>query len=193
MNYQQNTKKEETREPLKKVTTGNVTLRKKSGLSKIKDSFIEDAPKVKDHIIFEVFIPAAKKFILDAVSMLLLGESARVDTKKRPAGSRVSYRDFYDDPVRSNRSSRITTKSAFDLDEFEFDNRGDAEDVLYQMEQIVGKYGLVSVADLYDLCDMTPDNHCVNNYGWSDLRSARVLRVNGGGYIIRFPKPYPLD
>lgn len=193
MNYQQPNKKETQREPVKKTVTGPVTVRKKSGLAKIKDSFIEDAPKVKDHIIFEVFIPAAKKFILDTVTTFLFGESARVDNRKRPVGTRVSYREYYDDPTRNDRRPVASNRNVFDMDDLEFGDRGDAEDTLYQMQKITEKYGLVSVATYYDLCGMTPDNPCANNYGWTDLRTAHVVRLNGGGYIIRFPKPYPLD
>jgi hypothetical protein len=74
-----------------------------------------------------------------------------------------------------------------DYDNIIFDNRGDAEAVLTSMEDILDQFGCVSVADLYDLADVAAPNYTVNNYGWTNLANAQVLRCRDG-YIIKLPK-----
>lgn len=181
-------KPEDNRTPLQKVATGTVTVKKKTGLSKFFDSLINDLPKIKDHVLFDIIFPAGKKIISDTVDTILYGKT-NGGKAKRP-GAKVSYNRYFDEPIRERRP---VAKSAFDLDEFEFESRGDAEEILESMRDQLARYGLVSVADLYDICGITPDNPCVHNYGWTDLRTAHTVSAYGGRYIIRFPKPYPLD
>jgi hypothetical protein len=50
---------------------------------------------------------------------------------------------------------------------------------------------LVSVADLYDLVGVT-GNYTDNKYGWTDIRSASVIRVRDG-YMLKLPKALPLN
>lgn len=83
-------------------------------------------------------------------------------------------------------------RSMFDYDQLIFRNRGDAESILYAMCDIIDQYGVASVGDLYDLAEVTNDNHMVNKYGWTDLRDARVIHVRKG-YTIDFPKPMLLS
>ena len=71
------------------------------------------------------------------------------------------------------------------------DNRGEAEEVLSRMDELIAAYGLVSVADLYDLVGITGD-YTDNKYGWTDIRNASVVRVKNG-YMIKMPKALPLN
>lgn len=48
------------------------------------------------------------------------------------------------------------------------------------------RYGVVSVADMYDLCGMTC-NYTDNKYGWKSLARADISRVRDG-YMIKLPK-----
>lgn len=68
---------------------------------------------------------------------------------------------------------------------------GDAELVLEQMKALIQDYGWASVADLYDLADITCRNYTVNRYGWTDISSAKVVHI-ADGYTIEFPKPVPI-
>ena len=51
-------------------------------------------------------------------------------------------------------------------------------------------YGVVSVADMYDLCGMTC-NYTDNKYGWKSLARADISRVRDG-YMIKLPKAEPI-
>ena len=70
-------------------------------------------------------------------------------------------------------------------------SRGEAEDVLMRMDELMETYGLVRVADLYDLVGIT-GNYTDNKYGWTNIRNAEIVRVNNG-YMIRMPRAVPID
>ena len=67
-----------------------------------------------------------------------------------------------------------------------FSNRGDAEEVLSRMEELLERFEVVSVADLFDLAGFS-FKYTDDKYGWTNLQDARVDRVCGG-YVIRLPK-----
>lgn len=173
-----------------KVITGKVITRKKSAFSKIADEFISDEAKnIKSYVFGEVIIPAAKKVIsdivTDVVDMVLYGGSR--GGRKRSTADRVSYRNYYDEP----RSNRTATEPKYSFDEVVVSTRGEAQDVLSRMDELMDTYGLVRVADLYDLvgksCDWT-----ANKYGWTNIRNADIIRVRDG-YLIKMPRAVPID
>ena len=179
---------------VEKVVSGSVKSRKKSEIQKFADVFIqEDAQKVKSYILMDVLVPAGKKAISDIVTngidMILYGETGR--TKKNGTASKVSYRSYYDkrDDRRDYGSSR--TRTGYDYDDVILDNRGEAEEVLSRMDELIATYGLVSVADFYDLVGIT-GSYTDNKYGWTDIRNASVVRVRDG-YTIKLPRALPLN
>ena len=72
-----------------------------------------------------------------------------------------------------------------------FSNRGDAEEVLSEMLEILEHFEVVSVADLFDLAGFS-FKYTDEKYGWTNLQDARVERVCGG-YTIRLPKATNID
>lgn len=180
---------------IEKVVSGSVKARKKSEIQKFADVFIqEDAQKVKSYILMDVLVPAIKKAISDIVTngvdMILYGEVGR--TKKNGAASKVSYRSYYDKRDDRWDYSSNKTRTGYEYDDIVLDNRGEAEEVLARMDELVATYGLVSVADFYDLVGIT-GNYTDNKYGWTDIRSASVVRAHGGGYMIKLPRALPLN
>lgn len=178
----------------KPVVTGVVKTKKPSKLSKLTGEFIsEDARNVKSYVWGEVLIPAIKKLISDIVTdgigILLYGESR--GNSKRSTADRVSYRNYYDRDGRGSRNDRPTISSAYSYDEIILNSRGEAEDVLSRMDEIVDTYGLVRVSDLYDLVGLTC-NYTDNKYGWTNIRNAEVIRVRDG-YMIKMPRAVPID
>lgn len=196
-NYKSNShkSKEEDRPKLDKIIEGNATSKKQSEMRKFKDIFIsEDAKDVKSYIVLDVLIPAIKKAISDIVTngidMILYGE-----TKARGSSSissKVSYRSYYDRGDRDRRNYRsMNQRIGYNYDDVILDNRGDAEEVLSRLDELIETYGIVSVADLYDLVGVS-GNYTDNKYGWTDIRNAQVLRVKSG-YMIKLPKAIPLN
>lgn len=197
--YKPNSYKSKEKRPedkkLEKVVSGAAKVKKKSEARKLTDIFIsEDVTNVKSYVFFDVLVPAIKKAIDDIVSdgihMILYGGKGRKHDN-RPSGSKVSYNRMYDDDRREVRSGS-SVGSRFDYDNIIFDSRGDAESVLMAMEEVINLYGVVRVADLYDLADVTTSNYAANRYGWDNLRNADVVRVRDG-WMIKLPRPYPID
>lgn len=180
--------------PVKKVervATGKT--RKKNEVRKFADAFIsEDVHSVKDYIIQEVLLPAAKKAISEMVSsgidMLLYGETKPKNRSRND--SRVSYTKYYERERDYERGTRTRVRG-YDYDDIILDTRREAEEVLDRMQDLIDTYGMVSVADLYDLVGIN-GSYTDNKYGWTRLRDADVQRVRDG-YLLKLPKALPFD
>lgn len=177
---------------VEQVTKGKVKTKKKSGTNKFADVFIsEDISNVKDYIIYDVLLPAAKKTISEIVSngidMILYGETR---SKSKSRGSKVSYSKYYEDRDDDYRRSSRRRAVGYDYEDVILESRREAEEVLNRMEDLIDTYGVVSVADLYDLVGIS-GNYTDNKYGWTNLRSAGVERTRDG-YLIYLPKVKPL-
>lgn len=176
---------------VEKVVRGSVKTKKKSEVRKLTDVFVsEDVSNVKSYILMDVLVPAVKKAISDIVTngidMLLYGESR--GAKKR-AGDYVSYRNYSDPRRDDRRDSRV--RSGFDYDDIIFNTRADAEAVREQMDDMIDRYGVVTVADLYDMADLTAP-YTSNRYGWTSIRTADIVRGRDG-YVIKLPRAMPID
>lgn len=178
---------------IEKIVKGKVRTKPKSGISKISEVFIsEDAANVKSYIVMDVLVPAVKKaisdIVRDGIDMILYGESR--GRKGSSTSSYVSYRDYSrrDDDRFRDRDSR--TRSGYNHDDIILESRGEAEEVLTRMDELIETYGVVSVADLYDLigksCEYTD-----NKYGWTNIRNAEPIRVRDG-YMLKLPKALPI-
>jgi len=180
--------------PVKKVErVANGKTRKKGEVRKLADAFIaEDVKSVKDYIIQDVLIPAAKKAIVEMVdsgiNMLIYGESK--PRNKDRNNSRVSYTKYYERERDYDRGTRTRVRG-YDYDDIILDTRREAEEVLDRMQDLIDTYGMVSVADLYDLVGIN-GSYTDNKYGWTRLRDADVQRVRDG-YLLKLPKALPFD
>lgn len=180
------------RKKVEKVVRGKVRTKPKSGVSKITDVFIsEDASNVKSYILMDVLVPAVKKaisdIVRDGVDMILYGESR--GRKSSSSSSYVSYRDYSRrDDDRFRDSGRRS--AGYSHDDIIVESRAEAEEVLTRMDELIETYGVVSVADLYDLigksCEYTD-----NKYGWTNIRNAEPIRVRDG-YMLKLPKAGPI-
>lgn len=179
---------------VKKVVIGATKLKKKPEVKKLADVFLAgDIENVKSYMVTDVLVPAIKKTIFDVVTngidMILYGENGR--SRKNSPTSKVSYGKFFDKDS-SRKDYRQPTKTGCSYDDIIFETRGDAEAVLDAMNDILSQYGVVSVADLYDLSEITTDNFTVNKYGWTDISGCRAIRVRDG-YILKLPKAIPIN
>lgn len=188
-----------TEKRVQKVVKGPVKT-KTNEIRKLTDIFIsEDISNVKEYIFMDVLVPAIKKAIYDIVTngidMFLYGGTGK--NKNNSSGAKVSYRSYYDQKNNNHssnyRGSENTSRNGFDYEDIVFSNRGDAEAVKQQMRDVIGRYGVVTVADLYEMADpnLTPP-YTSCKYGWMDVSSAEAQRVRDG-YILKLPKAVPID
>ena len=190
-------KKEQTDKKTKKVdkiVSGKVKTKKKNELQKMAGNIVsEDVANVKSYILMDVLIPAVKDAIEDIVTngirMLLRGETG---TRCSGSGvSKLSYNKVYDsrNDRRSSASSR--SRTGYDFEDIVLETRGEAEDVLRHMDELIETYGTASVADLYDLVGIIGP-YTNNKWGWTNLRTAEPIRVKDG-YLLKLPKACPID
>lgn len=186
---------QEHEKKVEKIVTGPVVTRKKSGLSKLAGEFIsEDAKNIKSYVLGEVLIPAIKKaisdIVTDGIDMILYGGSK--PGHRRSTADRVSYVNYSNRDTRASRDSRYSSGySSYSYDDIVLASRGEAEDVLDRMCELIDSYRVVSVADLKDLVGVTGP-YTDNKYGWTSLGSAKIVRVRDG-YMIDLPRPMPID
>ena len=194
-NYQSNSfksKELEAKQPEKKLTkVANAKLKKKSEIQKIAATVVaEDLNKVKNAVLMDVIVPAVKKVISDIVTngidMLLYGE---VKHNKTTTTSKIGYNSMYNSQNQAN-AARVA-RSSYSYNDIILSSRGEAEEVLNQMNEIIGTYGVVSVADLCEIVGVTGE-FTDNKYGWSDIRDAYVERSKDG-YMLKLPRALPIS
>ena len=181
---------EEKREKINAVAKAKVVKKKKNNFL---SSFIsDDAVSIKDYIVDEFLIPLVQKTICDIFEeipkTIFYGKSGR---RRSSNSDRVSYtkyssrrdrdRDYRDRDRYNDRRTDI-----FDSTDIIFDSRGEAEKVLAVMDEIMQEYEIVRVADLYDLAGVSCD-FPANDYGWTNIRNARVVHVRDG-WVIEMPR-----
>lgn len=161
--------------------------------NKFAETFIsEDAVNIKSYILMDVLVPAIKKavsdIVTDGISMLLYGDTSHSAKRSSSSAPYVSYNRYSD---RDRRDEYRYIRSGYSYDDVLLPTRGDAEEVLDAMGALIETYGVVSVADMYDLVGVTC-NYTDNKYGWTNIRNAEPVRVRDG-YILKLPKPGPID
>ena len=166
--------------------------KKKGELRKIAEEFIvDDVKNIKTYVITDVLIPTIKDTIWDILTNTLdmfLFNGTKDHRKHGKSSPKISYRDYYDS--KNDRGRNYEIRDRFDYDDLEFDSRGEADAVLTGMLETIDQYGVVSVADMYDMADVTAP-YTGNRYGWTSLRNAEVVRVRNA-YIIKLPKAKPI-
>lgn len=174
----------------------SATKTKTNEVRKLADIFIsEDVSNVKSYIFMDVIVPAVKKAIYDVVTngidMFLYGGSGK--GKSSSNSSKVSYRNYYErkDSGSYRSVDNNTSRNALDYEDIVFATRGEAEAAKQQMIDVIDRYGMVTVGDLYEMADLTPP-YTSQSYCWTDLHTAETQRVRDG-YILKLPKARPIE
>lgn len=186
---------EEKRE-VRQIVSGKV--KEKTVLDKASDVFLsEDARSVKDYIIYDVIIPTIKNGIADtiigAIEMAFFG-SPRSRRSSSGGGKIVNYSSYSSDSRRNFSGHRVASSNhsdRYDYNNVYLDSRGDAEEVITSMEDLIRDYGEATVADLKSLVGLT-NRPIDNKWGWTDCRDFHVSR-SGRGYVLDFAQPIYLD
>ena len=192
-------KKQETdssaeRKKTQKIVTKPVKVKKKGEIRKFTDLFFaEDFGTVKDYLIEDVLIPAGKKLFYDLVTStadkMLFGGTGRHTQSQN--GSKLVYKDYNKSYERRTTTPSTQRRDVFDLENIIISHRGEAEEVLDQLRSDIKAYGFVTVLSFYDAVGLTAP-YTSDRYAWTDLSTARIIPVRDG-YVIRMPRPAPLD
>ena len=188
-----------TKPSIGKPVTTNVVVKKESEAKRLgKKFFSEDDKTVGSHVVESVVIPSLQKLLSDAVKgaidWLIYGSKGN---KNSSGVGTISYGSYYNrsgyinptpvytNPMLNNKPTLYTVNDIIIAD------RGEAEEVLLRMKESINSYGMVSVGDFYDLVGQRA-NFTDQKWGWFDLRTADIIRVDGG-FCIRFPKVQPIE
>ena len=183
--------------PKNAPVTTNVTAINKKKFS-FGNFFAADAKTVGQHVVETILVPSLQKLLSDsvkgAIDWFIYGSKGRPNPTSGPGT--VSYWRNYQVPTCGNslyyqNNGPMQRPGVYSINDFKFQDRGDAEAVLMRMNEAIGRYGMVSVADFYDFigqrCSFTDQK-----YGWYDLRAAQVIRYDDG-FSIQFPKAQPIE
>lgn len=163
-----------------------------------------DVQSVWGYVFGEVLIPAARDMVADAVSggveRMIFGDSSPASRRSRGtrngSSNRVPYNNYSHPAGRAGRpdgdnrqiSQRARATHAFD--EIILTTRVEAEEVMDRLGDLVERYELVTVSDLYRLVGVT-GTYTDEKWGWEDLRTASISRIRNG-YLLNLPRPEPV-
>lgn len=193
---------------IEKVITGEVITRRPSGLRRFRRSFIAgDASSVGDHVFWNLLVPAAQDAVLDMgqtfLEMLIKGErgSSRLRNPAAPQQGRGSTSQINYGGLSSGSSgSRLVipptnhalgvNNGRFSPNEIILSSRAEAEGLIRRLFEVLEKYPVVTVRDLYSMVGVTAD-YTDDRWGWSNLDGADVKRVRDGVLLV-LPPPEEL-
>lgn len=190
------------KEKIEKVVVGEVIRRKPTLGARLKQIFIGgDAQSVGNYILMDIVIPTVKDLIFDIGSQglqkTLYGDSrpASRNVVSRIAGAGyTAYNRAQQAPINRpdprmvQSRNEVRTPPAFD--NIILETRAEAEHVIDQLVQLIGKYEQASVTDLYDLLG-EPSVYTHNRWGWQDIQGMGV-QYTRGGYLLELPPPVVL-
>lgn len=194
--YKEEQEKQDRTDAEKKIepiVSGRVRTKKKGFFQKAIDLVRpEDVTDIHTSMLEDVLIPVFKDTVRDMVDVMLYGEKRGTRTCNNRGGTKISYREWYDRQNNRRDYNQVQAKASYELLELIFNTRSEALDVLKTMDDIIARYGTISVAEYYELSGVQ-HNYTDRSYGWKDIRKADTVSVRGGGFTIRMPRPVPLE
>lgn len=186
---------------IKPVVKGEVKAHKKSLGRKVTETvFNSDLKTAKSHIVNDFIIPSIRDFIFDGlhdfIDTLFGGDAGRSYSRRPSSISKTSYEKYYyksGGGASKPSSNYVSSKSAYEVYDIIFDERGEAERVLDELRDILNEYPTVSVNDYYELVGKTNElgSSTDPDYGWTNLDRVNVTAIRRGrerGYIINLPR-----
>ncbi len=127
----------------------------------------------------QTFTAALKDAIAKKTVEVVYGEEPR-SLRRRVSNYDTTY---HNDRKASNRCLTNCTN----CDDIIFQTREDAENALVTMANVVKRYGVVSLADVYDIAGVTSTMYTASKYGWKSVDDGEVVH-DRDGYFIKLPK-----
>jgi hypothetical protein len=197
-------KKAEQKKVIHRVTKGQAIQRKKPLRKRFVETFTgDDQVGVFEYVMLDVMIPGIKDIIADvsttAIERSLFGGDVRPRSRRR--GGYTSYNRMSDRDRgrgrdrgrdRDRDDDRRRRPRGHEHNEYIVPTRAEANEVLDTMIECISKYDSVSKRDLLSMLG-EPHTFTDEDWGWYDLRGARVHSVGRDGYLIDLPRPEELD
>ena len=211
-----NSNEQREQKKVEKIVSSKAGTKPKSKFRSFVNQFIaEDLNNVKDYVVKDVIIPQIKKGLCDSIqnaaNLIFYGDAGKGRNNNSLPVSRVSYGSYYsgNSSISSNaKPQRASTINGLDYEDVIIFNppnspasssKGEAELVIDQMTELISKYHIATISDLYDFCGINTDNYCLQDYGWNINNwynpKAIYVRLSDGrdGWQLKLPKPVALD
>lgn len=199
-----NTKDDSDEKPkLEKVVAERVILKPKSIGRRFRELFIGGESKSAASYVFgDVLLPAFKNMVVDATSKgierLIYGDNSprrRMGMGNFDGRPRVSYNTPVDRSYGRGGGGRLPDQPALrgpqprrhDAGEIILYSNDEAVHVLERMVDVIDKFEVVTVADLYTLVGL-PSTYVDNSWGWVNLQNAGVRQIREG-FLLDLPIP----
>lgn len=189
-----NQKKE--RPELQKVIKGSAGVKKQTNLGRVAGSmFTDNMAGAKEHIIYDILIPSAKNFALEAVKSIL-GMSGN-GNYRAPAQTvnygRPTYTNYSNYSNTYSNNTQRPSNQGIQYDNLVVNTKVEADDVLAAMNDTISRYGFVTVANLYQLVGRVDYPYVYDNYGWVGLPSAYPVANLDGTWSFKLPRAVPIQ
>jgi len=194
----------------KKIVEGKVTRRRKPLGARLKEMFISGEESFVETLVEDVVIPTLKELILTMVDQSARGFKEGLEERLYPSGRRpnsgyrtggpIAYHNRYSSPTRvstyrsreSNTSyHRPLVRRSNRVMDILVEHREDGDRVIEELQAMIDSENFATVGDFYSMVGEKP-NATDEEWGWDDLSTARVKRVEDG-YLICMPRPIPID
>lgn len=199
------------KQPVKKVVTGKLTKRGKPLGERMKDAFLNGGTNYVDHLIKTVVVPKAKDMALSIVEQMMDGIKEGFEdaihggrennrSRRRPTSShgngptRVAYHNMSSSRRRPEDRPpyrREPIRRSNQVDGVIVDDRERGELVIEELNAMIDDTGCCTVGDYYNFVDIVP-NSTDDDWGWTDLKGARVNRLSADEFLITMPRPVSL-
>lgn len=190
-------------ERIERVTSAEASRRKRGVGKHFKDTFIGGTARgAMDYVVTDVVVPTIRDLLFESfqsgMERWVYGES-RIRRGVRPPTDKYSAHVNYQGmstspsnrPPTSTRMISNQSKVRQTFDEIVIPSRSEAEEVLDRMFEFLSRYGVVKVAELYEMVGIRSD-HTDHTWGWTSLGGAKVARLRSGGYLLDLPEPQSL-
>lgn len=195
-------KADPSKKVVKKVISGEATARKKGVMATIAEYFSgDDFKTIAKGVLVEVVLPELKSLLFNATTQglerRLWGRDAR---RGIPGNGYIPYNRIGGNVVQAVVNAKNATaaaqpapaeKPAAAFDSVVVPSRADAQAVLDEMGNIIDQYGMVFLADFYDMVGY-PTTHVDNKWGWYNMHGQSIRPV-ANGFLLVLPRPVPID
>lgn len=180
----------------KAVVQGKASTRSLFG--KIGEIFtIGNMKDARNYIISDVVVPGFLDMLYDSITRyagkLIYGDKGiPARDKRRSIGGGTNYNGIVrlsdGESIRSiNKKKESSVSGIYDYNEIELKTRADAEMLLDAMTDFLESHDVITVADMYAMAHYEGGNYTDNNWGWADLKGARIER-SFDGWILKLPR-----
>lgn len=195
---------------LDKVVSGQVTQRRKSVGTRLKEMFTSKPGESKEtfveHLVENVVVPMFQDMLYgivdnvttgvrESVEQAIFGEAgtrrSRVHAASRGTNRpRVNYNQVSSRNGAPKLSTNRIIRPSNSVKDVILETRDDAERVIEALREAAERYGHVTVGDMYEVVGIEPVS-TDHEWGWQarDLMAARVKYIDVNEFLISLPRP----